>query len=338
MAVFWFGKKTGKNYDKEIKQINDNLNELGNDLNDLDSVAAKRNEINVFQKQLDMKDRLVFKPENTLNTKDLIRLNLETFTYDANKYIDYLSITRGSTYLFKWRIGMDANGINNTSWQSDITHNFVLPVGFNGSETKFYRGFNSVGNVKLWRITELGQDTGTEAYILPRKDTGKSTLKLGNSTKNDDKRYDINLENRSRILNALDPVADGEVANKRYVDNAVANIPSGIINISNNEILTNLQYNGSNVYVKNISISMRLSSVLSSVDLMTNISDVIDIYESWTSDSYLIYPKYIYSGNAISTTGITYFTTIENNTLKLYGKTTGDTNLAYNIIVYYTKA
>lgn len=248
----WKPSGGGKNYDKEIKQINDNLNEIGNDLNDLDSVAAKRNEVNVFQKQMDMKDRLVFKPENTLNTKDLIRYNLETFTYGAGKYLDAISITRGSSYLFKWRIGMDADGINNTSWQSDITHNFVLPVGFNGSETKFYRGFNSVGNSKLWRITELGQDTGTEAYILPRKDTGKSTLKFGNSTKNDDKRYDLDMESRSRIVNLPQPTGDNQPATKIYVDNAIANIPSGgTVNITDEETLTNLTLNGKPVYCKN---------------------------------------------------------------------------------------
>lgn len=73
---------------------------------------------------------------------------------------------------------------------------------------------------KFDRIIEMGQPSGDQAYILPRKNDGKTILRLGNSPGNNNKRFDVNLEDRSYIFNSPDPNQPQDVANKRYVDNA----------------------------------------------------------------------------------------------------------------------
>lgn len=75
------------------------------------------------------------------------------------------------------------------------------------------------GTTKLDRVVSLGKSTDTgECFFLPNKDSGKSVMYIGNSAFNDNKRFDLDLQSRSKILNVPNPTVNGDAANKEYVD------------------------------------------------------------------------------------------------------------------------
>lgn len=111
------------------------------------------------------------------------------------------------------------------SWWQDVN----IPFAFENEVNTFTQ------TQKFDRIIEAGQPNGRQAYFLPRNNSGKTPLKVGNSPGNDDKRFDIDLENRSRILNAPTPNSSGEVANKQYVDNAKTSAISESQSYTNNK-------------------------------------------------------------------------------------------------------
>lgn len=259
MWMFNWKRSEGKNYDKEIKQINDNLNELGNDLNDLDSVAAKKNEVNTFTQRNNFNGYIDQNIQNEWNNNYGIRFNFDN-TGSSFTNIDLLRVHKSGV---KWYA--------KAKWDNNVFQNVTI-----AGATAFTGTVGISNTTKLWRITELGQDNGSDAYILPRKATGKSTLKLGNSTNNDDKRYDINLENRSRILNALDPVADTEVANKRYVDERASyDIPL------NGSVWTGKTLNGKKIFISHITKTLNGSG---SAELLSNIDKIVSVSGYYNTD------------------------------------------------------
>lgn len=74
------------------------------------------------------------------------------------------------------------------------------------------------GDTALSRVTAIGDATRGDAFFLPNKATGKSILYTGNSAFNDDKRFDIDLQSRSKLMNVPNPTQNGDATNKEYVD------------------------------------------------------------------------------------------------------------------------
>lgn len=94
------------------------------------------------------------------------------------------------------------------------------------------------GNTALSRVTALGDATRGEAFFLPNKASGKSILYTGNSSTNDDKRFDIDLQNRSKLLNVPTPTANGDAVNKQYVDNKTNRTYIQMVSKTQNNIST----------------------------------------------------------------------------------------------------
>lgn len=106
-------------------------------------------------------------------------------------------------------------------------------VKLNGDET--INGNKTLtGTTTMGRVTNLGSTSNGDAFFLPKKDSGKSTLFIGNSAFNDDKRFNIDLQNRSNIINVPTPTQAKDISNKEYVDglikseNGQADIGEGI--------------------------------------------------------------------------------------------------------------
>lgn len=110
------------------------------------------------------------------------------------------------------------------------------------------------GTTTLGRVTNLGSNSNGDAFFLPKKDAGKSILYTGNSAFNDDKRFDIDLQNRSKILNVPNPTSDKDAANKFYVDGKIKYVTGerniGVYEIVNIFNLTNKKLISFNVYRK----------------------------------------------------------------------------------------
>lgn len=79
-----------------------------------------------------------------------------------------------------------------------------------------------LGKNTFHRIIELGVGSELSAFFLPFKATGFTSLKFGNSAGSDDKRWELNMERRSPIINLKDPTRDYDAAHKKYVDDKVA--------------------------------------------------------------------------------------------------------------------
>lgn len=156
------------------------------------------------------------------------RLQMWNFDYSNNNYSAFKFIKGENTNLLQIQVNNNTNEASISSPSGTLKiENLANPTNNNDAVNKQYVDSNSISpnqvntftqTQNFDRIIEIGQPDGDQAYILPRKREGKTTLRLGNSPGNDNKRYDIDLENRTKILNVPNPTANGDVANKAYVD------------------------------------------------------------------------------------------------------------------------
>lgn len=127
--------------------------------------------------------------------------------------------------------------------KKDEKNNLVQTSGdqtINGNKT-------FTGTTGFGRVSTLGSTSNGDAFFLPKKDSGKSILYTGNSAFNNDKRFDIDLQDRTKLLNVPNPTADKDAANKFYVDtNFVPNSQkSNFVQVSGNQTINgNKSFNG----------------------------------------------------------------------------------------------
>lgn len=224
------------------------------------------------------------------------------FDYIDSKFnelpqINYISEANGEEIFFNNQQDFETfkttMGVDDTYFQ-DVSENFVI--------TNQVNTFTSTQ--RFDRVVELGQVSGTQAYIIPRNDNGKTTLRIGNSPSNNNKRFDIDLENRSNIINVPNPTNNGDVANKQYVDNSVSNFNNSISQL-NTKIATNT--NSINT------LSNKVDGVRSEIlqnreniaSLTTKVNDFVsDIYEITLDNMFVSYYKKIYSASGGNVGGV----------------------------------